>query len=74
VVDRSFDDTKEDTMITPGSTGDWVLFAGMLGLVTTFATLGHRWILKRGSAEEPTGSPRDRALVLPARPRMRERI
>ncbi len=32
-------------MITPGSTGDWVMGAGMFGALATFAVAGHRWVL-----------------------------
>jgi hypothetical protein len=41
-------------MITPASLADWVSFAGMLGSLATFATLGHRWMLE--DATEPVGS------------------
>jgi hypothetical protein len=39
-------------MITPGSLGDWALFAGMLGSLSAFAVCGHRWVLRETMAPE----------------------
>jgi hypothetical protein len=43
---------KEDTMIAPGSIGDWALFTGMLGSLSALAVYGHRWVLRETVTQE----------------------
>jgi hypothetical protein len=50
--------TKEETMIAPGSIGDWALFAGMLGSLSALAVCGHRWVLRETVTSERTWSNR----------------
>jgi hypothetical protein len=54
---------KEAMMITPASLADWVVFAGMLGSLATFAALGHRWTL-----EDVTEPVRSHPLSVEVRP------
>ena len=47
---------KEETMIVPGSIGDWALFAGMLGTLSALAVSGCRWVLREAMTPDPIRS------------------
>ena len=43
-------------MITPASVEDWVLFAGLLGMLNGFAALGYRSMIEERKTETPIHS------------------
>jgi hypothetical protein len=50
-------------MITPASVGDWAMVGGLLGTLSSFATLAYRSILKESEMGTETSM---RALPVPA--------
>ena len=54
-------------MIVPGSIGDWMLFASMLGALSALAVSGYRWVLQ----ETVTPVPIRTDLVAPRTTRQR---
>jgi hypothetical protein len=43
-------------MIAPGSIADMALLAGMVGSLSAFALLGHRWVLQETAVPEAVRS------------------
>jgi len=50
-------------MITPASVADWAMFAGVLGMLTGVAALGHRAI--SDEVTHPEHAPADAATASP---------
>jgi hypothetical protein len=45
-------------MVTPGTTADWIMAAGLLGAVAAVGATGYRWILRdEGRASARTAMP-----------------